>query len=271
MEDSPFERLKEIMKRLRSPDGCPWDREQNLESLRTYLVEETYEVIDAIDEKDGDRHREELGDLLLQIVFQAQIAAEEGRFTIDDVARSISEKLVRRHPHVFGEESVSSSREVLHNWEQLKREEREEKGGGSVLEGIPKALPALTKAQRIGEKVSRVGFDWKNRKGVMEKVYEELDELKKAVDTEATQEIEREMGDLLFSLVNLSRHLGIDLENALQGANRKFISRFQYIEEKLRGRKMDLKDASLDDMDGLWEESKSARRPGDDGKGASKN
>ena len=261
MNDTPFERLKAIMRRLRAPGGCPWDREQTFESLKTYLLEETYEVIEAIDKKDHDQLREELGDLLLQIVFQSQIATEENLFTIDDVAEHISNKLIRRHPHVFGSAQASTADEVLRNWEFLKKEEREKRGGGSILQGIPKALPALTKARRIGEKVSRVGFDWESPRDVIPKIREELTELQQALEEGKKEAIESEMGDLLFSISNLSRHLGIDPESALQGANHKFISRFKYIENSLKKERTDLEDASPKEMEKLWEESKEAGIP----------
>jgi tetrapyrrole methylase family protein/MazG family protein len=245
--------LVEVMKKLRGKDGCPWDREQTHESLKPYLIEEVYEVFDAIDRKDDVELKEELGDLLLQIVFHAQLASEEQRFTINDVAQTIVMKLKRRHPHVFGGEQVDNADEVLQNWEAIKKKE----GKVSVLDGIPKELPALLKARRIQEKVKRVGFDWDAPEPVFEKVIEEVSELKKAVAEGNKGLIEEEFGDILFSLVNVSRFLKIDAEEALRQTVNKFEKRFRYIEKKINenGSKP-IQDYSLQELDALWEESK---------------
>ncbi len=245
--------LVNVMKRLRGKDGCPWDREQTHESLKPYLIEEVYEVFDAIDRKDDVELKEELGDLLLQIVFHAQLASEEQRFTINDVAQTIVLKLKRRHPHVFGEVQVDHADEVLQNWEAIKKQEGKE----SVLDGIPKELPALLKARRIQEKVKRVGFDWEAPEPVFKKVIEEVAELKRAVAEGNRSLIEEEFGDILFSLVNVSRFLEIDAEDALRQTVNKFERRFRYIEKKVneKGGKP-IQDYSLQELDTLWEESK---------------
>lgn len=246
-------RLVEVMKRLRSEHGCPWDREQTHETLKPYLLEEAYEVLNAIDSKDDTHLMEELGDLLLQIVFHAQLAAEEGRFTIDDVARSIVNKLVRRHPHVFSDVKVKNAQEVLKNWEQIKKDE----GKKSVLDGIPEHLPALLKARRVQEKAKRVGFDWDSVDGVVEKLVEEIKELIEAVGKGKVQDAEEEFGDILFSLVNISRFLGIDAEDSLRKTINKFMKRFYYIEEKVKKKgNKPLGDYTLKELDGLWEEAK---------------
>jgi tetrapyrrole methylase family protein/MazG family protein len=245
--------LVEVMRRLRGKNGCPWDHEQSHESLKPYLVEETYEVLEAIDSNDNEELREELGDLLLQIVFHAQIASEEGRFTIDDVARGIVGKLKRRHPHVFGNTEVSGPDEVLRNWERIKKDE----GKHSVLDGVPAVLPALLKARRVQEKVGRVGFDWDEQNGAIEKIHEEIDELKGAVEEGKNERIEEEFGDILFSLVNLSRFLKIDAEESLRKTIGKFSKRFRYIEEQVKKRgDRPIEDYTLDELDSLWEEAK---------------
>ncbi len=248
-----FYELVDVMKRLRDKDGCPWDHQQTHESLKPYLIEEAYEVIDSIDGKDDEELREELGDLLLQIVFHAQIAAEEGRFTIDDVAAGIVAKLKRRHPHVFGDTEVKDADEVLKNWEKIKKDE----GKHSVLDGIPDVLPALLKARRVQEKVGRVGFDWEESGGALQKVQEEIEELQSAVDGGNTDRMEEEFGDILFSLVNLSRFLKIDAEGSLRKTVGKVTKRFKYIEEQVKKRgDRPIGDYSLDELDSLWEEAK---------------
>jgi tetrapyrrole methylase family protein/MazG family protein len=246
-----------VMKKLRSDDGCPWDREQSHETLKPYIIEETYEVLDAIDREDDRELREELGDLLLQIVFHAQIASEQRRFTMDDVASSIVQKLKRRHPHVFGDVEVEDSRHVLRNWEAIKKEE----GKASVLQGVPDSLPALLKAQRIQEKVGRVGFDWDDIRGAFDKMHEEIAELDKAVQEGEQRNIEDEFGDILFSLVNVARFLNIDAEESLRQTTRKFSKRFQYIEMRVaeEGERA-IEDYSLEELDTLWEEAKSEMR-----------
>ncbi len=260
-----FDELVLIMKTLHSPGGCPWDREQTHESLKPYLIEEAYEVLDAIDSGSDEHLTEELGDVLLQVVFHTQIASSEGRFTIEDVIGGIIDKLKRRHPHVFGDTAVKDSGEVIKNWEEIKRKEkREKKSGGSVLDGLPEMLPALIKARRIQEKVSRVGFDWEKSGDIMLKIEEELAELKDAGARQDKDDIEEEIGDLLFSVANFARFISVCPEDALRKTIDKFQKRFQYIERELPKRGKKLGDASLEEMDELWEEVK--RRDADDGK-----
>jgi MazG family protein len=253
-----IDRLLAIMARLRAPDGCPWDLEQTLETLRPYVLEETYEVLEAIDAGDAAAHREELGDLLLQIVFQARLREEAGAFAFADVADAISDKLVSRHPHVFGDGKVKGAEEVLKQWAALKREEKAKKGGGlSALEGVPRELPALARADRLTEKASRVGFDWPDAGGARAKVTEELRELDEAVASGRRGEIEHELGDALFALANLARKLGVAPEEALRGTVGRFISRFQHVERELDHRGIAPGTASLEEMDRLWDEAKS--------------
>jgi len=248
-----FYELVDVMKRLRGQNGCPWDHQQTHESLKPYLIEETYEVIESIDRNNDEELKEELGDLLLQIVFHAQIAMEEGRFTIDDVAAGIVAKLKRRHPHVFGDTKVKDADEVLRNWEQIKKVE----GKHSVLDGVPDVLPALLKARRVQEKVGRVGFDWEESEGPLRKVLEEIEELKNAIDEGNIDHIEEEFGDILFSLVNFSRFLKIDAEESLRKTVGKFSKRFRYIEEQVKNHgDRPIEDYSLDELDSLWEEAK---------------
>ncbi len=252
-----FGRLVEIMARLRGENGCPWDRKQTHASIKPYLVEETYEVLEAIDEGSAGKLCEELGDLALQIVFHAQMAAEANCFTITDVLRAINEKLVRRHPHVFGDVKADTAQEVLFNWEQIKRQEREEKlGRASALDGVPRELPALLRAHRLQEKASRVGFDWNEAREVLRKVDEELAELRAAMDGQAPERVEAELGDLLFSLVNLSRFIAVNPEEALRKTIARFIARFQYVEETLAQQGKNPEQSSLQEMDALWEEAK---------------
>ncbi len=253
-------RLVSLMQRLLGPEGCPWDREQSLETLRKYVLEEACEVIDAIDSRDRSALREELGDLLLQVVFQAELARREGSFAIDDVVEGIVEKLVRRHPHVFGNLSAKDADEVLRNWEKLKAREKGERG---LLGGVPRSMPALTRAQRIGEKVSRVGFDWEDARGSRAKVAEEVAELDRAIESGEAGAIEDEMGDVLFALVNLSRHLGLDAEGALRRTIDKFTTRFTHVEKRVREEHGGWGDAGngerhlpLEILDGYWEEAK---------------
>ncbi len=253
-----FGRLVEIMARLRAPGGCPWDRAQSREDLKPYLVEETYEVLDAIDAQDPCKLREELGDLLLQVVFHAQIAQEEGAFAIEDVCRAINEKLVRRHPHVFGDVKADTADEVLQNWEAIKKDEKG--GDASVFAGVPKVLPALLKAYRLQQKAASVGFDWENREQVVNKVNEEWAELKEAVRENNKAHVREEFGDYLFALVNLSRFLDLDPEDALQQADAKFVRRFQAIEREVAAQERDLHGMTLDEMDELWEAVKQQER-----------
>jgi MazG family protein len=286
-----FERAVSIMARLRAPGGCPWDREQTFDTIKPYTLEETYEVLEAIDARDWHELTGELGDLLLQVLFYSEMAAEEKHFTIDDVLDRLSNKLVDRHPHVFGEVKADTSGEVLRNWQALKAEEKKkraaESGGGakgghpeSVLHGISSAMPALMEAYKISSRVAHVGFDWPNIEGLFEKLHEETDELRQnlkeypepgpqpqsakdvasargvKVPEELRSRLEDEVGDLLFVLVNVARYLALDPESALRKTNRKFRRRFEYLEERLReqGRKPD--DASLAEMESLWQESK---------------
>ncbi len=256
-----IQRLLGIMERLRGPDGCPWDREQSLRSLRPYVLEETYEVLEAIDAGDVREHCEELGDLLLQIVFQAQLRAEEGAFGFADVADAISDKLVSRHPHVFGDAQVSDAEEVLKQWAALKREEKRARGGGeSVLEGVPREMPALARADRLTEKASRIGFDWPDAGGARAKVDEELRELDEATAGGDRDAIEHELGDVLFALANLSRKLGVPPEEALRGTIARFVSRFGHVERELARRGVPHAGASLAEMDALWDEAKGIER-----------
>jgi len=253
----PFRRLVAIMARLRGEGGCPWDREQDHQSLVPYLIEEAYEVKETIDQGDFEGLREELGDLLLQIVFHAQLAGETGRFDIDDVARSICRKLIGRHPHVFGEVEVSSASEVLQNWEQIKlAEKREREVEPSRLGGVPKELPALLRAHRVQEKAARVGFDWEHVRDVFAKVHEEIAELESALAAGQIVEVRAELGDLLFALVNLSRFLNVQSELALHDAIGRFIERFRYIEQRAAEQGRRLEDMTLAEMDALWNEAK---------------
>lgn len=260
----PFRRLVEIMERLLAPDGCPWDREQTHRTLRPYVVEEAYEVCEAIDEEDWDELRGELGDLGLQIVFHAALARREGRFDVDDVYGAICDKLVRRHPHVFGDVVADDSGRVLKNWEAIKRAEREEKAEGdkpvSALDGVPKALPALQRAARLQSKAARVGFDWDQIDPVWEKVHEEIDELRVEHERLDAEKREEELGDLFFALVNLARFLDIDPEQAVHAANAKFDRRFRGVETLARESGRRLEDMDLGQMDVLWEQVKKAEK-----------
>jgi tetrapyrrole methylase family protein/MazG family protein len=248
-----FERLLSIMARLRAPGGCPWDREQTHESLRPYLLEESYEVLDAIDRQAYAELRKELGDLLLQIVFHCQIAQEDRRFTIEEVLHALNEKLISRHPHIFGEKKLEKAAEVVHQWEQIKLNEGEKKG---LLSGVPQAQPALNRAFRVQEKAAGVGFEWPHIEGVWEKLEEEMREFRAAMNEEDLRKREEEFGDFLFSLVNLARYLKINPEDALRRTVEKFTHRFQYIEKALARQGRSLTEATLQEMDELWEEAK---------------
>ena len=253
MKVQPLYELVKIMEKLRAKDGCPWDRKQTHKTLKPYLIEEAYEVISAIDNMNDEELKEELGDLLLQVIFHAQIAKEEGRFNIDDVAKGIVEKLIRRHPHVFGNVKVSGSDEVLENWEKIKKTE----GKNSVFDGVPDGLPALLKARRVQEKAKRVGFDWDSIDGTLDKVKEEFDELSVAIKNDKKNEISEEFGDLLFSLVNVSRFLGIDAEDSLRQTVDKFMRRFMKMEKIVKNREdKDLTNYTLDELDKIWEDVK---------------
>jgi MazG family protein len=256
-----IERLLAIMARLRGPGGCPWDREQTMSSLRPYVLEETYEVLEAIDAGDPREHCEELGDLLLQIVFQSQLAQEAGQFTFRDVAEAISDKLVSRHPHVFGDSDVKDAEGVLRQWAELKRKEKQAKGAGhSVLEGVPRELPALARADRLTEKASRIGFDWPDAAGARAKVDEELRELDVAIARGDRAAIEHELGDALFALANVARKLSVAPEEALRGTVARFIQRFQHVERGLAEAGVPHGTATLAQMDELWNEAKALSR-----------
>jgi MazG family protein len=265
MAETPFETLLDIMARLRAPDGCPWDREQTLESLRRYLIEETYEAIDAIERKDWNGLAEELGDVQLQIVFQSQIAKENGWFEIDDVLKHINEKLVRRHPHVFGAESADTAGAVLHRWEEIKAEEkRQAESSGEptqdelgLLAAVSRAQPAMLEAREISKKAARAGFEWRDADELVDKVGEEIEEFREARAAKDTDSTEDELGDLLFLLVNVARRSGVDPELALRRANRKFRDRFGYIEQELRDKGLTLEEAGLEEMEQLWQQAKS--------------
>jgi len=254
-----LEGLAAIMARLRGPEGCPWDRQQTHQSLKRYLLEETYEVLEALEE--GDMHKlcEELGDLLLQIVFHARLAEEEGYFRLYDVVRGIARKMIRRHPHVFGTAEARTAEQVLDNWAKIKAAEKEEEGLEASLLNAPKGLPALLKALKIQEQAARVGFDWREVKEVWNKVEEELEELAKAVEGGTPKRVEEEVGDVLFALVNLARRLKVEPEGALNRAIDKFCHRFRYIEEAARRAGRDLATMDLEDMDELWEKAKKLR------------
>jgi MazG family protein len=251
-------RLLGIMDRLRDPGGCPWDREQTLRTLTPYLLEEAHEVIEAIEAGDAAHHREELGDLLFQVVFQARIAREEGKFDFAAVCDAISDKLTRRHPHVFGDVSVSGSREVVKNWERIKADERKEKGekARSAIGGVPVALPALVRAERLTEKAGAVGFDWPDARSVLAKVREELAELEEAMASGAPEQVEHELGDVLFALANLGRWVKVHPEEALRGTLRRFEGRFHHLEERLGQQGRSPRESNLAEMDALWDEAK---------------
>jgi len=250
MHKQKFDELLQIMYRLRNE--CSWDKEQTFDSIKASTLEEAYEVVEAIENKDYEELKSELGDLLLHIVFHSVMAEEKKYFTINDVIDSIKDKLVRRHPHVFEKLKVKDNKEIERNWEKIKMQE----GRKSLLEGIPKALPQLQRAARMQEKVSKIGFDWKEKDDVWEKVIEEINELKEIVNKGTKEEIELELGDVFFSLINYSRFLGINPENALRKTNSKFIKRFNFIEEQLRKDNKNLTETTMEEMDKYWEISK---------------
>ncbi len=250
-----FRSLVSIMEKLRSPEGCPWDRIQTHKSLRQYLIEEAYEVLEKIDTGDSEGLKEELGDLLFQIVFQAQIAKENSAFTIDDVISSIKEKMLRRHPHVFGCEKLSSPEEVSHNWERIKEKEKGTERD-SLLDGIPTTLPALHRAHKLTKRAAKVGFDWEKVEQIFDKLTEEVKELKEAIKENDPEKIEDEVGDLLFVAANISRFLGINPEIALINTNRKFERRFKYIEKILHNNGESIDTTPLERMEELWTRAK---------------
>jgi tetrapyrrole methylase family protein/MazG family protein/ATP diphosphatase len=256
---SAFQQLVDIMARLRGPQGCPWDREQTLESLRAFLLEETHEVLDAIDSGDTTALRGEIGDLIFEGVFLAQVCADAGLFTVTDSLNAINAKLIRRHPHIFdpGGRPLETPGEVHQQWEQIKAKEQSDAGERrSVLRGLARSLPALLRAYEIGTRVAAVGFDWAKTEDVVAKIEEEVTELRHAVDREGTARAEEEMGDLLFAIANLSRKLGIDPESALRKANEKFTRRFEAVEERLHAQGRSVHDSTLDEMEAAWQEIK---------------
>jgi tetrapyrrole methylase family protein / MazG family protein len=255
--NSELQRLIDIIARLRAPGGCPWDREQTHASLLPCLLDETYEFFEAVDENDPCKMKEELGDLLLQVVLHSQMGNEEGRYTIEDVARGINEKLIRRHPHVFGTVEVSSSKEVLRNWEQIKRTEKGKEHRRYLVDDIPEALPALFRAEKIQRRVARVGFDWHDSGPALDKVEEEFGEYREALAAGDKAHAAEELGDIMFALVNVARHEGICAEEALRAANNKFSRRFRYIEDACKEAAIDINNASLEELDRFWEASKS--------------
>jgi len=261
-EPHPFDALRSLCARLRAPDGCPWDRAQTLESLTTYVIEEAYEVVDGMTSDNPDELAGELGDLLFQVVLVAQIASERGWFDILQVCRRIEEKMIRRHPHVFGDVTVESADEVVRNWEQIKRGEDRSR---SALDGVPRRLPALLKALRITEKAAALGFDWEKVEDVVDKLQEEVGELRESLAESATgsttEAVREEFGDILFVMANLARQLGIDPEAALQGANHKFTKRFVTMERLSAERGTDLATMSLAELDALWNDAKREAAP----------
>lgn len=257
---SAFAELVALMARLRAPDGCPWDREQTFDTIKRYTIEETYEVIDAIERRDWPNLQEELGDFLLQAVFYAQMAEEAGYFTIADSLRSINEKLVRRHPHVFGDVEAATPEAVLKNWDQIKAVEKQERGEAptTILAGVNRAQPALMEANEISKKAAKVGFEWAKWEDVLAKVQEEIGEVNEARRTGTPEELEGEIGDLLFIVVNLARWSKVDPEQALRAANRKFRQRFAHVEARVAGAGKTLESASLEEMESYWQEAKRA-------------
>ena len=257
---SGFERAVEVMARLRAPDGCPWDREQDHHTLRPYLIEEAYEVMEAIETGDAGMLKEELGDLLLQVLFHCQLAKEKGLFDAEEAARALAQKMIDRHPHVFQGDRAGTSGEVLRNWEISKREARasREKGPASILDGVPAAMPALQRAQRLQGKASRVGFDWPDAGGAARKVSEEWTELEEAMRGGDPKAVEAEMGDFLFAAVNLARKLGVNAEGAARASTGRFIARFRHMEEALRAKGLSPEDAPSDALEALWREAKDA-------------
>ncbi len=251
-----LELLVNLMARLRGPDGCPWDKKQTSVSLKPFLIEECYEVIDALEEADPDKVREELGDLLFQIIFHSRIAEEKGEFTIHDVIRTNVEKMTRRHPHVFGDEKLETAQEVLANWEEIKKKEKGYEKRKSILEGVPRSMPSLVRAHRLQERAARVGFDWKHLNETLPKLDEEIAEFKESLKTENAAQIEEELGDIFFTLVNISRFLDVDPEEALRKTISKFISRFRHIEERAADAGRSLNDMTIEEMEKLWQEAK---------------
>lgn len=251
-----LQRLLDIMEKLRSPEGCPWDREQTHQSLKRNLLEETYEVLEAIDTNDPAILVDELGDVLLQVVFHAQIGKESGTFTMEDVINAVSDKLVRRHPHVFADVQVDSVSDVLENWDAIKKTEKASENRTSLLDGVPKEFPALMRAEKIQKKAAKVGFEWDDIHGAIDKFHEELGEFRDAIQENDPEHLTEELGDLLFALVNIARYVKVDPELALQQSTAKFVQRFHYIEKQAEHSNRNLEDMSLEEMDKLWNEAK---------------
>ena len=251
-----FDALVRLIEVLRGEAGCPWDREQTKENLKSFLIEEAYEVIEAISQHSAEKLKEEVGDLLFQLLFLCQICKEKGDFTLDDVLQGVKEKMMRRHPHVFGVEKLSSAREVWKKWESLKKEEGGGEASRSLLNNLSPELPALLKAYLISARVARVGFDWEKGADVLSKLEEELGEFKEACRRGASDKMEQEIGDIIFVMVNIARHLGVNPEIALQRTNLKFIERFKYIEQKLQSEGKDIAETTLEEMEELWQEAK---------------
>lgn len=255
--EEPLQKLLDIMSQLRTPKtGCPWDLEQDFKSIAPYTIEEAYEVADAIERHHLGDLKSELGDLLFQVVFHSQLAREQGAFAFNDVAEAISQKMIRRHPHVFGNDDNRTAQEQTLNWEQQKAEERAKKGAPGVLDDVPVGLPGMTRAVKLQKRAARVGFDWANAKDVLAKISEETAELVEASENRDQDAIEDEFGDLLFVIANLSRHLNVDPETAIRRTNQKFVRRFRFIEKTLSDNGKPIADASLDDMERLWTEAK---------------
>lgn len=253
-----FQKLLEIMSALRSENGCPWDKKQTAETLKPYLIEETYELLEALDEGNPESIKEELGDLLFQIVFHCQLAKERGEFDMNDVIEKISDKMISRHPHVFGDSKFETSDEVVEQWQERKKEEGKLKE--SILEGVPKELPSLLRAHRLQSRAAKAGFDWEKAEDVLEKLDEELTEFKAVIGSKDRQKIEDELGDIFFVLVNISRFVGVNAEEALRKTISKFISRFRYIEMKAADAGRELSDMTLEEMDALWNEAKGSEK-----------
>lgn len=251
-----FEDLLRIMEILRAPDGCMWDREQDHQSIRRNFIEETYEVCEAIDEQDAEHLKEELGDVLLQVVFHTQMEKEKGVFDIGDVADGVCKKLIFRHPHIFGSVEVGSSEEILRNWDALKRVEKHQETDTAALDSVARSLPGLIRAEKLQKKAAKVGFDWENVQGALDKVAEETAELQQAMD--GSGDIEEELGDLLFAMVNVARHLKVDPERALEKTCDKFISRFASMERQAHAEDKSLSDLPLEELDALWDKAKEA-------------
>ena len=256
---SPIERLRWVLKALRAPDGCPWDREQTLKDIEPCLQEECYELLDAMAGDDLEHHREELGDVLLQVLFQCDIREEEGKFGFDDVVTALADKLIRRHPHVFGSVDAKDTEQALRNWERIKQTERKSPKA-SALDGVPAALPALLKAQRTQHKAAKVGFDWKGAEGPDGKLDEEIAELRAAMKEGRQEHVSEELGDALFTLVNLARHLHVDAESALRAATEKFAKRFKAVEQRVRASGREMGKLTLEELDAEWDAVKAEGR-----------